>query len=341
MYCEMTTGELLVALFEAYRNNDDSAFMKAGMTLIEEEKAKNHYVLANKLKKTLSSVPEVNYNKSSFTNKLNRVMDLPKDKDDGTELVKIIYPQKNFNDIVLPEEIKKQLDNVIVEYEKKEILKAYGLVPKKKLLFCGPPGCGKTICAEAVANALDLPILYVCFDGLISSYLGETSSNIRKVSDYASKNNWVLFFDEFDALGKSRDTVEEHSELKRVVNSFLQILDGFNCDSVVIAATNHEKAIDTALWRRFDEIVIFEKPNYEQIILLIKKKLRAFQVECLDVQKFAKELQGCSYADIERVCLASIKNCIINGNRPITNEVFAENVQMELKRANLIQKIGE
>lgn len=90
----MTTGELLVALFEAYRNNDDSAFMKAGMTLIEEEKAKNHYVLANKLKKTLSSVPEVNYNKSSFTNKLNRVMDLPKDKDDGTELVKIIYPQK-------------------------------------------------------------------------------------------------------------------------------------------------------------------------------------------------------------------------------------------------------
>ena len=92
----MTTGELLVALFEAYRNNDDSAFMKAGMTLIEEEKAKNHYVLANKLKKTLSSVPEVNYNKSSFTNKLNRVMDLPKDKDDGTELVKIIYPQKNF-----------------------------------------------------------------------------------------------------------------------------------------------------------------------------------------------------------------------------------------------------
>ena len=129
--------------------------------------------------------------------------------------------------------------------------------------------------------------------------------------------------------------------MKRVVNSFLQILDGFTCDSVVIAATNHEKAIDTALWRRFDEIVIFEKPNYEQILLLIKKKLRAFQVECLDVQKFAKELQGCSYADIERVCLASIKNCIINGNRPITNEVFAENVQMELKRANLIQKIGE
>lgn len=336
----MTTGELLVALFEAYRNNDDSAFMKAGMTLIEEEKAKNHYVLANKLKKILSSSPEVNYNKP-FTNKLKQVIDLPKDKDNGTELVKIIYPKKNFNDIVLSDEIKKQLDNVIVEYEKKEILKAYGLLPKKRLLFCGPPGCGKTVCAEAVANALDLPILYTCFDGLISSYLGETSSNIRKVFDYAGKNNWVLFFDEFDAIGKSRDTVDEHSELKRVVNSFLQILDGFTCDSLVIAATNHEKTIDTALWRRFDEIVMFEKPNYEQIVFLMKKKLRAFQVESLDVQRFAKELQGCSYADIERVCLESIKSCIINGNRPITDEVFSENVQLELKRADIIRKIGE
>ena len=327
-------------MFEAYRDNDDSAFLRVGMTLIEEEKAKNHYVLANKLKKILSSPPQINGNRP-FTNKLNKVIELPKDKDNGTELVKVIYPHKNFNDIVLSDEVKKQLDSVIVEYEKKEILKAYGLTPKKKLLFCGAPGCGKTICAEAVANALDLPILYTCFDGLISSYLGETSSNIRKVFDFASKNNWVLFFDEFDAIGKSRDTVEEHSELKRVVNSFLQILDGFICDSLVIAATNHEKAIDKALWRRFDEIVMFNKPDCEQITILIQKKLRAFSVECLDINRFAKELEGCSYADIERVCLSSIKSCVIKGNKPITDKVFSENVRMELERANIIKTIGE
>ena len=116
----MTTGELLVALFEAYRDNDDSAFLRVGMTLIEEEKAKNHYVLANKLKKILSSPPQINGNRP-FTNKLNKVIELPKDKDNGTELVKVIYPHKNFNDIVLSDEVKKQLDSVIVEYEKKEI----------------------------------------------------------------------------------------------------------------------------------------------------------------------------------------------------------------------------
>ena len=86
---------------------------------------------------------------------------------------------------------------------------------------------------------------------------------------------------------------------------------------------------------------MFNRPNYEQIVMLIQKKLRAFSVECLDINKFAKELEGCSYADIERVCLSSIKSCVINGNKPITNEVFSENVRMELERANIIKTIGE
>lgn len=336
----MTTGELLIALFEAYKNQDDAAFMKVGMTLIEEEKAKNHYVLSNKLKKILYSSKEFDFDKP-YTNKLNTFVELPRDKDNGTELVKIIYPNKSFDDIVLSDDIQTQLNSVIVEYEKKEILKAYGLVPKKKLLFCGPPGCGKTLCAEVLANTLDLPILYTCFDGLISSYLGETATNIRKIFDYASKNNWILFFDEFDAIGKSRESIDEHSELKRVVNSFLQILDGFTSDSIVVAATNHEQTIDRALWRRFDEIVLFDKPNIEQIAFLIQKKLRAFEVEKLDIQRFAKELEGCSYADVERVCLETIKECIINGNRPIDDVIFSEKVQRELQRTDIIRKMGD
>lgn len=335
----MTTGELLVALFEAYRNQDDNAFMNVGMTLVKEEKEKNHYVLSNKLRKILLSSDE--RMEKTYTNRLNRTFDLPKDKDNGTDLLKVIYPRKTFDDLIISNEIKKQLDSIIKEYDKKEMLKAYGMVPKRKLLFCGPPGCGKTLCAEVIANSLDLPILYTCFDSLISSYLGETASNIRKVFDYASKNNWILFFDEFDAVGKSRDNIDETSELKRVVNSFLQILDGFECDSLIIAATNHEKSIDTALWRRFDEIILFDLPNCNQITKFIKHKLRAFEVDNLNIEYFAKKLKGCSYADIERVCIASIKKCIMNGNEPITDKIFGEYVVKELKRAELIRKIGE
>lgn len=335
----MTTGELLVALFEAYRNNDDEAFMKAAITLIEEEKSKNHYVLANKLKKILTMTPNIIIGKT-FTNNLNTTFDIPRDKDKGSALVEIKYPKKSFEDIILANDVKQQLEDIILEYRKKYILQGYGFKPKTKILFCGPPGCGKTLCSEILANELDLPILYTRFDGLISSYLGETASNIRKVFDYAEKNNWVLFFDEFDAIGKSRDNSDENGELKRVVNSFLQILDNFNSDSFIIAATNHEKMIDSALWRRFDEIVFFGKPNEQQISYLIKNKLRAFKTLDLDIEKFSKKLISSSYADVERICTETIKHCLINGDIAINNQIFEMKLNDELKRATLIKEIG-
>lgn len=335
----MTTGELLVELFEAYKSKDDAAFMSTALTLIEEEKDKNHYILANKLKKIISST-SISASKG-FSNHMHNVANLPRDKDKGSDLVEIIHPKKSLDDVVLTEEIRKKLDDLVTEYNKRNILNAYGLKPKTKILFCGPPGCGKTLTAEILANELDLPILYTRFDGLISSYLGETATNIRKVFEFAGKNNWVLFFDEFDAIGKSRSDVDEHGELKRVVNSFLQILDGFSSDSFVIAATNHEKNIDSALWRRFDEIIFFDKPEQEQIIQLVKNKLKSYKVNNLNVEMLSKKMQGMSYADVERVCIESIKYCLINGDIDLTSDIFENNLQKELKRAELIRKIEE
>lgn len=334
----MTRGELLVLLFEAYKNNDYEAFMRTAQTLIDEEKSKNHYVLANKLRKILSS-PSINVNKT-FSNTLNTNFEIPRDKDKGSNLVEILYPKRNSNDIILSDEVRQQIDTILFEYYKKDILKAYGFKPKTKILFCGPPGCGKTICSEIIANELGLPILYTRFDGLISSYLGETASNIRKVFDYANQNNCVLFFDEFDAIGKSRNDKNENGELKRVINSFLQILDGFNSDSFVIAATNHEKMIDSALWRRFDEIVFFGKPNELQISFLIQNKLRAFKVNDLKLNDFSKKLRGSSYADVERICTNSIKYCLLNGDIALNNQIFEMMLKDEIKRAALIKEIG-
>ena len=96
-----------------------------------------------------------------------------------------------------------------------------------------------------------MPLLYVRFDSVVSSLLGETSTNIRKVFEFAGRGQWVLLFDEFDSVGRSRDDITEHGEIKRVVNSFLQIMDGFRGRSLVIAATNFEQVLDPAIWRRF------------------------------------------------------------------------------------------
>src|SRR5262249_4991728 len=129
---------------------------------------------------------------------------------------------------------------------------------------CGPPGCGKSVVAEGLAHDLYLPLATVRFDAVVSSYLGETGANLRKVFDFARGRPVVLLFDEFDAIGKHRTALDEHGELKRVVTSFLQLLDSFHAETLTIAATNHQGLLDPALWRRFDEILYFPPPNSEE-----------------------------------------------------------------------------
>jgi SpoVK/Ycf46/Vps4 family AAA+-type ATPase len=181
------------------------------------------------------------------------------------------------DDIILTPDNKEKIKDIILEFEQKEILQTYKLNPKTKILFCGPPGCGKTVTAESISNELQLPLLYTRFDSIISSYLGETATNLRKVFDFAKEGEWVLFFDEFDSIGKSRSIDSEHGELKRVVNSFLQLLDNFPRNTMVIAATNYETIIDKALWRRFDEIIYFDMPKKDDIEKFIRLKLRNYK----------------------------------------------------------------
>ncbi len=128
------------------------------------------------------------------------------------------------------------------------VLEANGLVPIRRVIFCGPSGCGKTAMAEAMSAELAIPMLYVRFDAVVSSLLGETAANLRKVFEYARRGQWVLFFDEFDAIGRSRDDTTEHGEIKLVLNSFLQIVDNFDGRSLVIAATNFEQVLDPAVY---------------------------------------------------------------------------------------------
>lgn len=336
----MPSGEMLIKLFENFKNQDNEGFTQIAYEIIEDEKQKNHYMLADKLKKVLLSQSYSNC-ANVKKNYINSFRNLPKNKDKDTNLVEIKYTEKSLDDILLPEGTKRKVQSIIEEYNKRDILSTYNLHPKTKILFCGPPGCGKTLCAEVLSYSLGLPIIYTRFDSIISSYLGETASNLRSVFDFASEGNWVLFFDEFDAIGKSRDNLDEHGELKRVVNSFLQLMDGFENESFVIAATNHEKLIDTALWRRFDEIIYFGKPSESQIKEFVELKLRCFCHKELDINSFVSKLVGFSFADIERICMESIKYCILNKIDCINNNIFNLKLNDERERAELIKKISE
>lgn len=331
----LASGENLSRLFKAFKENNQVEFSKVAYDIIEDEKKKNHYLLADKLSRILF---DDNYTLSISKSRNINSRQLPTDKETGFQLLEMKFSKVLLDDIILTPDNKEKIEDIILEFEQKEILQTYKLNPKTKVLFCGPPGCGKTVTAESIANELQLPLLYTRFDSVISSYLGETATNLRKVFDFAKDGEWVLFFDEFDSIGKSRSIDSEHGELKRVVNSFLQLLDNFSKNTMVIAATNYETIIDKALWRRFDEIIYFDMPKKDDIEKFIRLKLRNYSHKELNVESHINNLVGLSYADIERICYEAIKKMVLNGLTTINDSLFEKIILKEKDRRELMKK---
>lgn len=329
----MASGENLIKLFKSFKENDQIEFTNIAQSIIDEERRKNHNLLANKLHYILYD-ENMSFTEVKRTN--FKINDVPTDKESGFELIDFKNPKKNLDDIVLSIKNRDKINDIILEYQNKELLQRYKLYPKTKILFCGPPGCGKTVTAEAMAKELNIPLLQTRFDSIISSYLGETSTNLRKVFDFSTRGEWILFFDEFDAIGKSRDDSGEHGELKRVVNNFLQLLDNYSKSNIIVAATNYETMIDKALWRRFDEVIYFGKPTQEEIYKVIKLNLRNYHHNKLDLTRFNDQIQGFSYSDLERICLECIKKSILFNENKIDNILFESVLNNELERKELL-----
>ncbi len=323
----MARGELLRRLFVSHQRGDNEQFTAAALEIIADEQFKHNNQLAKDLRRILESAPE--------TGTRGDLAAVPRDRERQTLLGDVLHPTRSLADILLRQDTHEALLDLISEHQHIELLRAHGLQPKSKVLFCGPPGCGKTLSAEVLGTELGLPVLRTRFDAIVSSYLGETAANVRKVFDYARQGRWVILFDEFDALGKARDDSSEHGELRRVVNTFLQLLDDFTAPSLVIAATNHEHLLDVALWRRFDAVIVFPRPSHKEIERFVLMKLKNFPVRHLNTSAIARQLRGLSYADLERICLQAIKTSIIHSREAIDERVFNAAIQWHRKSSAL------
>jgi SpoVK/Ycf46/Vps4 family AAA+-type ATPase len=294
--------------------------------LIQEERGKNHHLLANDLEKILYG------RRSSTVLPLHSTLNgrLPKDKERNIPLLQIKEPVRRLEDVVLSDENASLLDELLQEHHRVETLQSYGLRPVDKLLFCGPPGCGKTLTAEVMASELGLPLAIVRIDSVISSLLGETAANLRQVFDFVSTIPMVVLFDEFDAMAKERSDEAEHGELKRVVNAFLQMLDAYEGKSILVAATNHERILDSAVWRRFDEVLVFESPNLEQLRRLLFVKLRGLRREFeIDDARIAGMFKGMSHADVERVLRRAAKDMVLAGKEFLSERHLQSAIKRE------------
>lgn len=318
----MARGELMKKLLASYGRDDE--FRAVAEQIITEEEKKNNLALAKTLRKTLEGGPS----RPSAPKALAPLLPFP---EAASDFIERIEPQHTKGDIVLSATNVRVLLGLVKEFRRGEDLRRHGLQTRSKVLFCGPPGCGKTLCAEIFAAELGLPFFVVKLDRLISSYLGETASNIRKIFEFARKQPCVLFFDEFDALARARDDSGEHNELRRVVNSLLLFIDQIRPKGFLIAATNLDQSLDPAVWRRFDEVVWFERPDRRMIDRFLRMKFKNVAT-AFDPTAFISSLEGYSYAEIERVCIQAIKSMIVERRKQVQERDFNRALKDETRR---------
>jgi SpoVK/Ycf46/Vps4 family AAA+-type ATPase len=305
----MASGKILRQLIRAGTNGDIGAFKEASEFIIQEERQKQHHLLANDLERILHGDIRPT---QPFRIGLNERV--PVDQERGLPLIVVKEPIHRLDEVALSEKVRQGIEDLLEEHNRFDVLRGYGLHPVDKVLFCGPPGCGKTLTAEAIASELDRPLALIRLDSVVSSYLGETASNLRKVFDFIESVPVIALFDEFDALGKERSDSSDHGELKRVVNAVLQMFDSYHGKSLIIAATNHEGILDSAIWRRFEDIFYFPPPDKNILINLLSIKLRGVRREFdLHDEAILDMLSGISHSDVERIVRRSIKSMILKG----------------------------
>jgi SpoVK/Ycf46/Vps4 family AAA+-type ATPase len=222
----------------------------------------------------------------------------------GRDFISEVTPRKTLEDLVLSDQTRRTINELIEEQHRADVLRAHGLEPRSRILLVGPPGTGKTTLAEALAEAVSVSLFVVRYESMIGSYLGETAARLKRIFDYARTTPCVLFFDEFDAIGKERGDTHETGEIKRVVSSLLMQIDELPSYTIVAAATNHPELLDRAAWRRFQVRLNLPLPNQKQLADYISILLCRFNESTQFSSKaIAKTLGKLSYSDAEQFCL--------------------------------------
>lgn len=320
--------DLLVRLFRSIDGEQTDDIVRVAESIIEDELKKDHGKLAERLKNILSKNIKTNQSfKGELRNIFGNSILIPTDKRSNIPLAIQVQRDSLRHEMILSHEVEEKIERIEKEFLARERLAHFGLQPRRRILLHGYPGCGKSMSAERIAWNTGLPFLKVKFEAVVSSYLGESASNLSKLFESIKTFPSVLLLDEFDFIAKSRDGKHDVGEMHRVVNILLNVLEDFDGPGLIIATTNLEGAIDKAIFRRFDDIIELPKPGKTEIQLILKSTLASIKSDKdVNWNNIAERLEGFSSALVVKVATDAAKFSVIQGDGVIKNCFFEQSL---------------
>jgi len=315
----MASAEQVKSLLKSYSEGNAEHFVSVALQIAARAARSGKGKLAQELR---DIVDEIKSRQAS--GKIGGAVPMARPKGELAGLLTVTYPKTRFAEMVLSDQTRKPLERVIREYRNQDKFRSHGLSARRKLLLVGPPGCGKTMTASALAGELKLPLFSVQLHGLITKYMGETAVKLHMVFEAMTQTRGVYFFDEFDAIGSDRGVRNDVGEIRRILNSFLQFLEQDESDSLILAATNYVAMLDEALFRRFDDVVHYTRPTEDQVDSLVRNRLQVFLASRLSWPKIRRAATGLSHAEIARACDDAAKDCILHERKTINTAALKE-----------------
>lgn len=296
----MATAEHVKNLIKAHLEHDNERFKTVILQIAAYEAKHGHDTFARELKQYAEKVGSSKNNVLRLNNQ--------------NDMLVMTIPSDRLSDLIVSQETYERINRILIEYRNRNKLLKYGFSNRRKILIEGQPGTGKTFTASVIASELDLPLYTVQMDKVVTKFMGETSTKLRQIFDTVASNTGVYFFDEFDAIGADRSLDNEVGEARRILNSFLQFIEQDSSESIIIAATNNQKLLDQALFRRFDDVLHYAMPTPEEIQRLFELKLGVYDKDFSVTAPLMRKAIGLSHAEIIRVCDDAIKISILTNS---------------------------
>ncbi len=309
----MAKADYIVSLIKTHYNNEPERFTTIALQIAAHEARLGHTLVANEIKSIVDKANEVRNKTKIFTPDFNG----------------LILEQNmavNLADIIVSEDIKSKITRIITEFVQRDKLRKYDLDNRRKILLSGPPGTGKTLTASIIANELKLPLYTILMDKMVTKFMGETSAKLRQVFDLIEQRQGVYLFDEFDAIGGERSRDNDVGEMRRILNSFLQFIERDNSESLIVAITNNKALLDQALFRRFDDVILYNLPSIEEKRALLKNRLAQFSKKIV-FDELLPNINGLSHAEISLACIDAIKETVLNEKQQMNNQLILKAIK--------------